>query len=210
MKISNILLIATLLFALSPKPSFAAPNTDFSACLNPQGTLIADYANGTHGIVNNTGVYTGSDKVYKLSNGNAMQCFCGTNNEGIQTNWLKNTGFSEAEIAVLKSQGWTSIPDGSVWGLDQGQYFAQNSSFSCNGGSNGSSNGSSNSSNNGSSSNSDPKNSTQAILGASTTAISSLANTGNTLLFYSTFILGTTLTIIGLVTPTKKRKSSSQ
>ncbi len=200
MKITHFVLITSLLFALSPKPLFAAPNTDFSACINPQGTLIASYDNGTHGIVNNTGSYAGSDKVYVLGNGNAMQCFCGTNNEGIQTNWLKNTGFSDAEISILKNQGWTSIPDGSVWGLDPVQYFAMNNAYSCAGSSNGSS-GSSNGTSN-SSSASDPAKS--SVLGASTNILTGLASTGNSALFYITLVLGISLIIAGIFLPKSK------
>lgn len=194
-----LFVVLFVLFAFFPKHANAAPNTDFSACVNPQGSLIADYANGTHGIVNNTGLYTGSDKVYILSDGNAMQCFCGSNNEGIQTNWLKNTGFTDSEIAVLKNQGWTSIPDGSVWGLDPVQYFAMNSSYACAGAS---SQPTSQSSPNNSSSNP-----SQSVLGASTTVLTSLANTGNSLLFYSTLILGIGFIIAGLFLPGNKKSS---
>jgi hypothetical protein len=200
------LFIATLLVILasSPKQTFAAPNTDFSACVNPQGTRIASYDAGLHGIVNNTGSYAGSDSVYLLSNGNAMQCFCGANNEGIQTNWLKNTGFSDAEISVLKNQGWTSIPDGSVWGLEAVQYFAMNSSYSCaatpgkanEGGSNTGGGSTSPSTNNGSS-----------VLGASTTVLSNLANTGNSLLFYTTLTVGISLILLGLFLPRTNKSS---
>lgn len=192
-----LFVVLLVLFAFFPKHVDAAPNTDFSACVNPQGSLVADYSNGTHGIVNNTGSFTGSDKVYLLRNGNAMQCFCGSNNEGIQTNWLKNTGFTDSEIAVLKNQGWTSIPDGSVWGLEPVQYFAMNSSYACTG-----STGPITASNPPST-----NNPSQSVLGASTTTLTTLANTGNSLLFYSTLLLGIGFILAGLFLPGNKKSS---
>jgi hypothetical protein len=34
---------------------------------------------------------------------------------------------------LLQSQGWISIPNGSDWGLESGQYLAKNDSFVCGG-----------------------------------------------------------------------------
>ena len=201
MKLFTSLSILLLLIALSPRPVMAAPNTEFSACINPQGQLIADYSNGTHGIVNNTGSYSGSDKVYKLSNGNVMQCFCPPDNQGIQTNWLKNTGFTEAEVAVLKNQGWTSVPDGSVWGLEPVQYLAMNSSYSCAGTSNPTPN------NPGSNNPGPSNNSTPSVLGANTTVLTTLANTGDSLLLYSTLSFGLALILVGIFLPGDKKSS---
>lgn len=202
----SFLLIALSLFVFSAKPSFAAPNTDFSSCGNPQGSIRSSFPNGTHGIVNNSGTYAGSDTVYSLSNGNAMQCFCGSNGEGIQTDWLKNTGFTDDEIAILKKQGWTSIPDGSLWGLEPVQYFAMNSSYACKE-TVGPVNQSNPSPSNNNSTNSSSNNSTGSVLGASTTVLTGLANTGNSLLFYTVLTLGIALISFGIFMPSAPKTS---
>lgn len=184
-----------LLIAFSSRQSFAAPSTDFPACINPQGTLIADHPQGTHGIINNTGLYIGSDKVYLLANGNVMQCYCGANNEGIQTNWVKNTGFTDAESSILKKQGWTLIPDGSVWGLDPVQYFAMNSSYACSGG------------NPTLEEKHDNPSPASSVLGASTTVVTTLAHTGNTFLFLASLVTGMALIVAGIFLPGNNKSS---
>src|SRR6476469_7676231 len=67
----------------------------FPVCSNPTGSLLAQYNSGVHGIVGNTNQFSGSDSVFSLSDGNALQCFCGDNGAGIQTNWLKIGSVSE-------------------------------------------------------------------------------------------------------------------
>ncbi len=174
-----------LIFAFSGAHASAKTVPSFASCVNPTGNISATYNSGDHGIAGSTNTYTGSDTVYQLTDGNAMQCFCG-NGQGIQTNWLKASGFSEDEIKVLKSQGWITIPDGSAWGLEQGAYLAQNSDFSCQGGSANGNSGSSNGSSNSSSASSDPA---RSVLAATADAVA-LANTGNMRVVMGVFFLG--------------------
>lgn len=174
--LSGVFLTLTIASLLSPVKSFAVVVPPFSSCLNPQGTTVASYSTGTHGIVGDTSEHTGSDSVYLQTDGNLVQCFCPTNGMGIQTNWLKASAVSQNDVNVLINSGWTYIPDGSAWGLDPVAYLAQNTSYSCQGtsnggsGSTGGSSGSSSSSSNGSST---------GIVQAATTHMNNLANTGD-------------------------------
>jgi len=165
--------------SILPAKTFAVTTPSFPSCLNPQGSLKASYANGTHGIVGSSQNYTGQDTVYQMNDQQVLQCFCDTTGAGIQTNWLKVANLSSDDIKVLENEGWILVPDGSLWGLDKTAYLAKNLSFSCrgSGGSNGSSNGSSTSNDPGT---------TQAVLSAAT----SLAGTGNIMTTLSIFILG--------------------
>ncbi len=103
----------------------------FPTCSNPNGTLTVNYTDGIHGIVGNSATYSGSDKVFSLENGNALQCFCAADNQGIQTNWWKVSSITESEIQTLKNLGWHFIPDGRAWGLMEGPYMAQNITYTC-------------------------------------------------------------------------------
>ncbi len=167
---------ALLLFSVSYSTVFALTTPTFPSCLNPQGSVKASYETGSHGIVGSTNEYSGKDAVYSLDNGNNLQCFCASNGEGIQTNWIKASVLSSDDLKVLKNTGWTFIPDGALWGLDHVPYLAQNSSFSCLGSSNSGGGSTKKSASNGSSNSSSTSSSpAQAVLGAATT----LANTGN-------------------------------
>lgn len=132
-------------FAVSAPP-------EFPSCVNPQGSLIANYSSGTHGIPGVVTSYQGTDSVYAVTENAVIQCLCTVDGEGIQTNWWKVSSLTEEEIESFKSQGWNFIPDGSAWGLDPVYYLAKNSNYSCRatGGSSNesSSNSSSNSNNN--------------------------------------------------------------
>ena len=111
---------------------FAATNPpDFPSCVNPQGTVIANYPSGSHGIVGTATLYSGTDSVYSISENVVMQCLCPDNGDGIQTNWWKIPEMSGDEIENFKTQGWIFVPDGSVWGLDPAAYLAKNSNFAC-------------------------------------------------------------------------------
>ena len=115
------------------KNAFAQDNSQtFTSCLTPTGQVIANYTDGNHGIPG-LGSKIGKDAVYALGNGNAMQCFCGTDGAGTQTNWKKISDLSEDEVKIHENQGWIYVPDGSAWGLDEGSYLAQNISYSCGG-----------------------------------------------------------------------------
>jgi len=149
----------------------------FPSCLNPQGKLIAQYSSGTHGVPGMNQTFTGSDSVYTLSSSSVIQCLCPENGQGIQTNWMKASDLSQAEISILEKQGWVYITNGLVWGLDDGPYMAQNTNFSC-------------------PSSSDPGKITQQVLG--------LATTGNIILLYCFLTGGTFFVGLGLLIRNKK------
>ena len=179
-----ILYISTLL--VSASPSYAATVPSFPTCANPSGTMRVSYDTGIHGVAGDPANYSGKDTVYNVSENTIMQCLCPTNGGGIQTNWLKASGYTQDEIAVLKSQGWIYVADGSAWGLDLVAYLAQNISFSCPGQSSGGSSSSSN-------------NSSNAVLGTSAGAILGLANTGNTLFILAIFAASIVSLMLGFI-----------
>jgi hypothetical protein len=89
--------------------------------LTPPGD-IAHYTNGKHQIAGGD-LLVGTDDVYSLPNGNAIQCFCpeeGTN--GIQTDWWQTN---------LTISGWIKEPNGTDWGLLDVPYLAKNSDYTC-------------------------------------------------------------------------------
>ena len=114
--------------------AYAVTIPPFTNCVAPSGTLKASYDNGTHGIIGNTGIFTGSDKVYTISDKSLTQCFCPNSGDGIQTDWFKVSDLTEGEINSLKNQGWTLVLDGSIWGLEKAPYLAKNHTFNCKGG----------------------------------------------------------------------------
>jgi len=125
-------LILYYIFSVVITPAVSAATTPtFPACSNPQGTIKARHDSGTHGIVGNTNEFKGSDTVYQLSPETVTQCFCPENGEGIQTNWWKAATLTQDEIAFYTTSGWIYVPNGSLWGLDNTPYIAQNSSYSC-------------------------------------------------------------------------------
>jgi hypothetical protein len=139
---AGALLFTSAYLLISPYTAFAAVEPNFPTCAAPNGTLKSQYNSGTHGIAGNSNAFKGSDAVYSLADGNALQCFCAEDGLGIQTNWWKVSEISDSERKVMESQGWHYIPDGSAWGLDQGVYLAKNSNYACRGAN--SSNGSAN------------------------------------------------------------------
>lgn len=199
-KLFSFLSILYIILAATPVTSAHAQNS--VSCLNPSGTISADYPTGTHGIIGNTTSYTGHDTVYTLSDGNTMQCLCIDNGQGVQTNWQNASQLSEDQIKVLESQGWIYVPSGASWGLDDIPYLAQNIDYNCrptdnNGGS--SSNNSSSSSSNNSSSNNGQ------VLGASTTNVLALANTGNILFIYTVFAVWAVSSLLAILLRRKSK-----
>lgn len=179
------------------QPAWAVEVPAFPSCANPQGIVKVHYDNGTHGIVGDMKLYQGKDTVYQITADTLTQCFCSTDEMGIQTNWWKLANLSEEDINTLRLDGWVLIPDGSVWGLDAGPYLAKNISSSCKTSSN--SSGSSSNGNNSSGSTSDG---TGNALGASTARIGSVlgfAVTGNMLLILLSSALGVYLLLLWLV-----------
>lgn len=165
--------------------AYAQTVPSFPSCSNPQGSVKVSYSEGTHGIVGNGGTFTGSDTVYTLSEGTTTQCFCADNGDGTQTNWLHAASLTEAEIQVLKNQGWISVPNGELWGLAAGEWLAFNSSYSCQGGNT-----------------SNSSNSSGDILAASTGTggdVLGLATTGNIATIYALAGFGVTSLFISFL-----------
>lgn len=181
MKFIKVILLSTFIFLANAGSILAIDTPVFPACSNPQGTLIASYDNGTHGVVGGLS-YSGSDKVYKINDLNLTQCLCSDDGRGIQTNWWKASSLSDDEINILKADGWIYVSTGSVWGLEESAYMAKNIDYSC---SSSSSNGTGgvNTSNSGSS--------IGQVLG--------LAFTGNIKLIYAIFALGILLLAYGQI-----------
>jgi len=127
--LSLVLLVYFLAFSYLEVKAQTPPS--FPSCLNPQGTLKASYQDGTHGIVGSTITYTGSDQVYTLSDISLIQCFCADDGSAVQTNWWKIGSLTQEAIDNFKNLGWFFVPTGSVWGLDNEAYLAQNSDYSC-------------------------------------------------------------------------------
>ncbi len=112
-------------------PVYALTIPSFTSCTNPQGSIRADHPTGTHGIAGETATYSGKDTVYTLTGNTLTQCFCSTSGDGIQTNWWKASSLSSIEISILEREGWISIPNGALWGLDEGAYLAKNTAYAC-------------------------------------------------------------------------------
>lgn len=132
---SLLLVVGTI----TPK-AYAQTVPSFPSCSNPQGSVKVSYSEGTHGIVGNSGTFTGSDTVYSVSENTHVQCFCADNGDGTQTNWWHAASLTPEEVQILKNQGWISVPNGELWGLASGEWLALNSSYSCQGGSTNNSN----------------------------------------------------------------------
>ena len=190
MKIVITLVTAFMLFA-SPGSVYAVDAPSFPACLNPSGSVIAQYDNGVHGIVGDSVEHKGSDKVYRLNDDTLLQCFCEENGNGIQTNWWRVSALSQNDIDTLVKQGWNFVPSGFIWGLTSDPYVAKNSSYDCKGEStNGVGGGN--------------------VLSSSTSSSSagsvlSLAATGDNEKIYGLLSLGVALTSLGLLM--RKRKA---
>lgn len=132
-KIFFAVILGLILSIASQTKAFASFNMpSFPTCVNPQGTIIANYNSGTHGIAGNTSTYTGFDTVYQFADGAYTQCFCPFTGSGIQTNWMKANGISDSDLKDLENQGWIYEPAGDLWGLTNDPYLALNSSYSCN------------------------------------------------------------------------------
>lgn len=125
----STLFVALYLVAAQTVSAQSIPS--FPSCPNPGGELIASYDSGIHGVPGDATEFTGSDQVFKLNDTQVVQCLCPDSGSGVQTLWWKDSGLSEDEISVITKQGWIRIPNGSLWGLDDAQYFAKNSNFNC-------------------------------------------------------------------------------
>ncbi len=182
----SILLILFLLTFVFAGAAGAQTPPYFPVCSNPQGTLKIEYDSGIHGIPGDPNAYTGSDSVYTLDGDRTMQCFCSEAGNGIQTNWWRVETLDQEEIDTLVKLGWTFIPDGSVWGLNNEAYMALSSSYSCG------------SSSLGSSGNSD-FGGTVLAASVSTGSVLGLASTGDIIIFYGLIVLGFASILLGVL-----------
>jgi len=162
------------LFSAKLVRAFEVPN--FPTCSNPQGVLKVSFDSGVHGIVGNPGEFQGADHVYTIDDARTVQCFCSSDGTGIQTNWWKVSSLTQDEIQTLKNLGWIFIPTGSVWGLVDAPYMAQNITYSCNSGNSNNDGGNSSSSSNSGGSVS----SSAASTSSSSGSVLGLAYTGGT------------------------------
>ena len=203
-----VLFVITILTQVGEILAYDVP--EFTSCLNPQGSVKANYETGTHGIVGKSGTFEGKDTVYSVSENSLTQCFCAVNGSGIQTNWWKAATLSESEIAVLKSQGWVYIPNGALWGLEGEPYLALNSEFTCKSSGGNSVSGSSN--NSGSSSSSSGNNSgTGSVLAAASGGVGQvlgLASTGNSTFLFLVSLISALSLISGLILKRRANKFS--
>lgn len=193
-----VLALLTAILAVSKTAYAVAVDTSSTSCLAPVGNVIADYPNGTHGIVGGTGK-EGHDTVYSQINGNALQCLCATDGTGTQTNWLSIGEMSQDQIKIYENQGWIFVPDGSVWGLSDGSYLAKNISYSCGGGSSTTQNSGGDGKSDGQSDGrSDGRSDGASFVQAATGNASALASTGNIVYIFSALIAGIFMTIFGI------------
>lgn len=125
------ILLASLAFNVSAAQAVTTP--DFPNCANPQGTLKVSYDEGVHGIVGRSAEYKGSDSVYQVNDNTLLQCFCSEDGNGIQTNWWKIDSLTEDEIQTLKNLGWSYVPNGALWGLEDAVYMAKSDEYACSG-----------------------------------------------------------------------------
>lgn len=193
-------LIFLLLVILSTSATYAVTIPTFPTCAKPQGSIKVDHREGTHGIVGDLNTYIGSDTVHSLTSDAVIQCFCSVDGRGIQTNWWKISSLTSEEIVVLKSQGWKLVPNGTLWGLEETAYLAQNSNYNClpAGEVNSTTVASSSNSNNLPSS----PNSTGEVLAAATSTVGEvlgLADTGSSWKPYLLAVMGFTFICLGLL-----------
>lgn len=127
--ISSLLVSSMLLIASSIVLAQDAPQ--FPVCSNPQGDVKESYNSGDHAIPGENSTRQGSDTVYSIGDGNYIQCFCAEDGSGIQTNWWRIPQLDQEQIETFIKLGWHFIPDGSDWGLEDVEYLAFNSVYSC-------------------------------------------------------------------------------
>ncbi len=158
MKKLSIALLTLLFLHSFVSPTFALSEPPTFTCEAPVGNTIADFNEGTHGIAGESATFVGSDIVYSVDSDHVLQCFCPTDsNSGIQSNWAKLNDTSEETINYYQKLGWSYVPNGTAWGLDDSAYIVKNEYFGCHGDRGGisdSGSSSSSSSNNSSNSNS--------------------------------------------------------
>lgn len=209
MKQKLTMLIVSLISALVFVPSASAVTVpQFPSCLNPQGSVIASYNSGVHGIVGSSGTFTGADKVYAVDAIRIVQCFCPDNGPAIQTNWLKASDMTDTDVEILKNSGWYFVPNGAAWGLDNAPYLAKNSNYTCKSTANGTSSSTGGGSSSSSSSSSSSTGGASNDLGSK---VLGLAFTGSSEYIYKLWLYGLVALLLGVwIKRFNARKKSSQ
>lgn len=128
-KVLSILGITATLYLSVAFPAYASSTPAFGSCLNPQWSETQVNYGDNHGVIN-VGSYSGTDAIYQSGN-NVMQCLCTDSGNGYQTNWMSASGMSSDQIQEYVAAGWIYVPYGNDWGLSKGAYLAQNSSYAC-------------------------------------------------------------------------------
>src|SRR5471030_172071 len=133
MKKTALIVCTSILFLhLSVQPTLALNTPPLFSCQSPVGSTIAAFDSGSHGIAGDSANYTGSDHVYSIDSDHVLQCFCPTGtSEGIASNWTKLTDPTETNIEYYQKLGWTYVPNGQAWGLDDAAYIVKNDHFAC-------------------------------------------------------------------------------
>ncbi|HZZ98687.1 MAG TPA: hypothetical protein VFG51_02015 [Candidatus Saccharimonadia bacterium] len=131
MKLFAVLALVLFLLTISSQTVWAVNDPPLFSCGAPVGTLIANTNDGVHGIAGDTGIFIGSDQVFRIDADHVLQCFCPSNAQGTQSNWLKVSGMSQTDLDFFQRRGWKFIPDGSVWGLDSAPFLVKNDGFVC-------------------------------------------------------------------------------
>src|SRR3989344_9531538 len=185
--------LIVLMFLVFKGQSHAATPPTFPSCANPQGTVISSNSTVPHGVPGNSNSFNGTDAVFRIGEDTIVQCLCPSNGAGIQSNWWKINGLTQAEIQVFQSQGWILVSDGAAWGLPAGPYLVQNVAFSCPGGGNGGGPG------DGRSDGRSDGRGGGSVLGAATGSVLGLATTGNSAFILGVFLIGVTLFFSGLI-----------
>jgi hypothetical protein len=130
MKKVFLIMLVVFLLSLSINSVSAVNVPNYPSCKAPSGELKASYDSGIHGIVGDSQVHKGSDKVYQVTSETLIQCYCPeSGSDGIQTNWWKVS--LEMDLSEFLDLGWHYIATGSDWGLTSDPYLAKNSSYTC-------------------------------------------------------------------------------
>jgi hypothetical protein len=135
--IASSVLVSVLLFTYNydkfntnADESIAPPGFPICAELTGNGDWVhSDY--GFHHLPGQEATLEGSDDVYFLNQGDFVQCLCGIDGAGHQTNWWKiDDKLTQDEVNNYIEAGWY-FENGSEWNLLNTQYLALNSTYDC-------------------------------------------------------------------------------
>lgn len=144
---SRILVVLLLFVSMFVGTSLTSPITfahedamcippDFPTCESKIFTASGDHDHSENGnfYIIGVGWRQGTDDVYRLMDGNFLQCYCPTNGgTGIQSDWWNASleGLTPEEINKYKSEGWFE-EQGSQRNLPNYTFLVHNREFNCN------------------------------------------------------------------------------